>query len=89
MILNLFLKALQNRLSTKRGVFTPVERTIDTRYPAIKTYSIDLYLVDGEYNIVICSASATERCVTKEDKEYLKNKVAQEIIEKTLEYYGI
>ena len=87
--LNIFLKALESRLHSKRGFFVPVINTINCKFPAYKKESVEVWCIDGEYKTLISKVEVTERMVTEEEKQYVKEKLLKKTFKNILKYYGI
>ena len=88
--LNLFLKALENNLKQKRGIFIArIYCEPNETYPAYVTMFYEVHNVDGEIDTLISKANAG---VKKEDTEAMiktHENLTVETISNILRYYGI
>lgn len=87
--LDIFLKALSNVLNNKRGFYIPRLYTKPSKFGAVKSTTIEVWCVDGEYKQLISSSSRTENIDSKEKEDEIKNLLMQETIENILKWYGL
>lgn len=87
--LDIFLKALSNRMKGKRGTY--ISRLIKkpSKFGAIQTYTLEVWCVDGENKQLISSTSRTENVVSLEAEAELRQLLVQETIENILKWYGL
>ena len=87
--LNLFLEALENVFSYKRGFFVQRLYTKECKFPAYKNFILEIWCIDGEYKTLISKVDVTEKHTTVEEKENLESILTKKTIENVLNYYGI
>jgi len=87
--LNLFLEALENSFSHKRGIYVSRFYSENCKFPAYKNFILEVWCIDGEYKTLISKIDITGKYTTTEEKEDLKNKLIKCTMEKVLRYYGI
>lgn len=87
--LDIFIKALQNRMPTKLGNLIPHYYVTPQKFPAIKEHTCEIFLVgEGQpRTIVICSIK--DHDTTIEETNSIKERLWIEVITKLLEYYGL
>ena len=87
--LDIFLKALSNRMKEKRGTYIPRLAKKPSKFGAVQTYTLEVWCVDGEDKQLISSASRTENVVSLEVEAELRQLLIQETIENILKWYGL
>lgn len=90
--LNVFLKALSNVFksgSLKRGQYIPTLKITPSKFGAIKTYELEVWLVDGDTKERISFSSRTERSVSPEEDLAIRENIVIETIENILKRYGL
>ena len=87
--LDIFLKALSNRMNGKRGIYIPRLTKKPSKFGAVQTYTLEVWCVDGESKQLISSASRTENVVSLEAEAELRQLLVQETIENILKWYGL
>lgn len=87
--LDIFLKALSNRMKEKRGTYIPRLTKKPSKFGAVQTYTLEVWCVDGENKQLISSASRTENVVSLEAEAELRQLLVQETIENILKWYGL
>ena len=87
--IDIFLKALKNRLSN--NIASYVSRCYNTpkTVKAYKEYTLEVWLLQGEEKILISTAAKTDKVVTEEDKERIMESLYIATIENVLKRYGI
>lgn len=87
--LNIFLKALSNVIKGKRSTYIPRLTKKPSKFGAVKTYTLEVWCVDGEDRQLISSSSRTENIVSLEAETELRQLLVQETIENILKWYGL
>ena len=87
--LDIFLKALSNRMKEKRGTYISRLTKKPSKFGAVQTYTLEVWCVDGENKQLISSASRTENIVSLEAEAELRQLLVQETIENILKWYGL
>ena len=87
--LDIFLKALSNRMKGKRGIYIPRLTKKPSKFGAVQTYTLEVWCVDGENKQLISSTSRTENVVSLEAEAKLRQLWVQETIENILKWYGL
>ena len=87
--LDIFLKALSNRMKEKRGTYIPRLTKKPSKFGAVQTYTLEVWCVDGDNKQLISSASRTENVVSLEAEAELRQLLVQETIENILKWYGL
>lgn len=87
--LDIFLKALSNRMKGKRDTYIPRLTKKPSKFGAVQTYTLEVWCVDGESKQLISSASRTENVVSLEAEAELRQLLIQETIENILKWYGL
>lgn len=86
--LEVFLKALEDALTFKRGYFIPIIATINSKFPAIKIIKLEVYCIDDSYR----------KCISSEKYSFNSSEVSKETaidviigitIKNILKFYGI
>lgn len=88
MIIDIFLKALSNRLH-KIGILIPHYYVVPQLFPAVKEHKCEIWLIGEGDKHVIVSETVKGHDTTVEESNALKEELCQKVIEKLLEYYGL
>lgn len=87
--LNIFLKALSNIMKGKKSTYIPRLTKKPSKFGAVKTYTLEVWCIDGENRQLISSSSRTENIVSLEAETELRQLLVQETIENILKQYGL
>ena len=87
--LNIFLKALSNIMKGKKSTYIPRLTKKPSKFGAVKTYTLEVWCVDGGDRQLISSSSRTENIVSLEAETELRQLLVQETIENILKWYGL
>ena len=91
--LNIFLKALEETLGTKRGFFVPRKTSEACRFSAYKKIILEVWCIDGSYETLISKVEAVGKSsisnTTIEEQENLEDNIIKDTIKNILKYYGI
>ena len=87
--IDIFLKALSNRMDTHRGKFICNTYTKPCKFPAYKCMTIEVWNVDGEQKTLLSKEEITERMVDEEEKQNISQQLMIKSIENVLKWYGI
>lgn len=87
--LDIFLKALSNRMKGNQSTYIPRLTKKPSKFGAVQTYTLEVWCVDVEGKQLISSASRTENVVSLEVEAKLRQLLIQETIENILKWYGL
>ena len=87
--LDIFLKALSNRMKGNQSTYIPRLTKKPSKFGAVKTYTLEVWCVDGKNKQLISSTSRTENMVSLEVEVELMQLLIQETIENILKWYGL
>ena len=87
--IKIFLEALQERLGFKDKVFSVILNHSPFNIPAIKHYTLTVYLTDKDSVETIVTSEKTDRVITESEKEKMIEYLAKDCIIQILKKYGI
>lgn len=87
--LELFLKALENAFSNKRGFYVYRLYSKECKFPAYKNFILEVWCIDGECKTLVSKIDITEKHTTLEEKQNIEDKLTRQTMENVLKYYGI
>ena len=88
--LDIFLTALENRLGFKHGRYVQREHTVpDEKFRAIKTKTLEVWFILGEYKQCISEVSITNRMVNDVEIKDVNKTILLKTYENILKWYGI
>lgn len=87
---DIFLRALEERLGFKKGVFIYKKCTIpNSKFPAYKDISFEVWHVEGSYNTLISIVQTTKKETTDEEIKESENYLLMNTYKNMLKFYGI